>query len=195
MKHTVSDLDLTKLVISDEQNQPRSDDYIHVSGVLRYIKKVLGEGDSTFTENDLEWFAVVGRLWEHTLSRLLYPEPRYTRIGELERDGIVGNPDNLDLQLNRFGEFKVCYKSSRNFSETLKFKEYTWQLLSYIALGIPVLGTQTQYEAWLDIFHIGGDWRPPVPKAHHYELTFTHGEVQTHWRMMLIQAQHMRETQ
>lgn len=191
VKVQVQELDLTKLVISSEQEQVRSEG-VHVSTVLRYIKRTIGEGDSTFTEDDLEWFAVVGRLWEHTLASILYPEPRYGRLGELERDGIIGSPDSFDLKLLQFGEMKVTWQSSKGFQERIKFREYLWQIKSYIALGIPVFGSQTSYDAWLDVFHICGDYRPPKPIAHHYELSFSHGEIRDHWSMMLVNAEYVR---
>ena len=191
MKVTVTDLDLTKLKVSDADSERTKG--LHVSQILRYIKQTISGdiADSGFSEEDLEWFAIVGRLWEHTLATILYPEPRYARIGELERDGIIGSPDNLDLNLQKFGEFKVTWQSSRGFQERLKFREYTWQIKSYIALGIPTFGEQTEYGAWLDVFHICGDYRPPKPLAHHYELRFSHGEIREHWQMMKIHAQYV----
>ena len=191
VKWTVRDLDLTKLAISSEQGMVRSEG-VHVSTVLRYIKTTIGGEASDFSEDDLEWFAVVGRLWEHTLSRILYPEPRYCRIGELDRDGIIGSPDNLDLEFNQFGEFKVTWQSSRGFTERMKFREYLWQIKAYIALGIPLFGEQTEYVAWLDVFHVCGDYRPPKPNAVHYDLRFTHGEIREHWNMMKVNAEYVR---
>lgn len=194
MKLTVRDLDLTKLPISEEQSAVRSEG-VHVSHIIRYIKATIGEGEKgDFTEEDLDWFAVLGRLWEHTLARLLYPEPRYCRIGELERDGIIGSPDNLDLEFNQFGEFKCTWVSSKGFTERLKFREYCWQIKSYIALGIPIFGEQTEYVAWLDVFHVCGDYRPPKPCAMHYDLRFTHGEIREHWQMMKVNARYVRES-
>lgn len=191
MKLTTHPLDLTKLAISDEQGMVRTEG-VHVSQVIRYIKTTIGGKEGDFTDDDLEWFAILGRLWESTLAKLLYPEPRYVRTGEIERDAIIGSPDILDLELLQFGEFKCCWKSSRGFTESMRFKEYLWQIQSYIALGIPLFGTQTSYHAWIDVFHVCGNWRPPVPEAYHHDLTFTHREIQEHWRMLTINAEYVR---
>lgn len=178
MKLSIKPLDLSGLVLSDEQGMTRTKG-VHVSGIIKHILQTSGlQKENNFTEDDLQDFANVGRLWERILSETLYPPPRYERVGELEMDGIIGSPDALDTQDMADVEMKVTWVSSRDFVNRQKFREYLWQVKSYCRY----LGT---CRAVIPVLHINGDYRPPKPQALKYTLLFTPQEIKENWQMMI----------
>jgi hypothetical protein len=175
MKVTASPLDLTTLSISSEQDAIRTPG-THVSQILRHIKATIGPVKNDFDENDLAWFALIGRLWERTLSETLYLPPRYERIGEIQApdgSGIIGSPDCVDTQEWAVTDFKVTWTGAKGFQEKPKFREYVWQVKSYCWL----LG---MVRAHLDVLHV----RDLPPVATHYDLLFTPQEIVEHARML-----------
>lgn len=176
MKVTERPLDLTSLAISSEQEAVRSSG-VHVSTILKHIKNTIAPEKGKFTDEDLNSFAVIGRLWERVLADALYPAPRYERIGEIEKDGIIGSPDCVDTVEWAVTEIKVTWVSAKNFTERHKFREYLYQVKSYCMM----LGMR---RASLDVLHVCGSYAPPVPVATHYDLLFTPQELNEHWRMM-----------
>lgn len=175
------DIDLSTLAISEEQSSTRSIG-THVSTVLRHIGTVIGiHKKNDFTVEDLNQFAVVGRLWERVLAELMFPPPRYERIGEIERDGIIGSPDCIDTEEWSDVEMKVTWVSSKGFTERTKFREYLWQVKSYCYM----LGT---LRARIVVFHVCGNYSPPVPVAKEYVLEFTLAELRDNWDMVLREA-------
>jgi hypothetical protein len=177
VKVTEKPLDLTALVISEEQNAKRTDG-THVSHILRHIKATIAPEKGKFTDEDLNQFAIIGRLWERTLADTLFQPPRYERIGEVESDGVIGSPDCVDTEEWAVLEFKVCWKSRTAFEESQRFREYLYQTKAYCKM----LG---MCRARLFVFFVCGVWRPPTPMAVEYDLLFTPQELNENWRMLL----------
>lgn len=177
MKSTVSVFDLSQLIISPEQLQERTGG-VHVSGIVKRLSLATGGKQGDFTGDQLNSFAVLGRLWETQLSHALFPEPRYLRPGEIECDGVIGSPDCVDTQDWTLQEFKVTWVSLGDFEGKPKFRDYLWQIKSYCYM----LG---MLRARLIVLFVCGDWRPPCPKAFDWHLTFTAQELSEHWRMIL----------
>jgi hypothetical protein len=177
VKLTVRDLDLTTLALSEEQGQTRTEG-AHVSSIIKHIKETLAEGkENAFSVDDLEWFAIVGRLWERVLADVMFPKPRYERPGELDYDGVLGSPDCIDTKEWAVLEFKVCWKSSRDFENSQRFREYLWQVKAYCQMVAMV-------RARIIVFFVAGEWRPPVPKAKEYDLLFTPQELAENWAFL-----------
>ena len=175
MKLTVRDIDLTGLTVSSEQAVSRTAG-IHVSGIIRNIKSALSK-ESGFDETALEWFAIVGRLWERIMAEALFTPPQFERVGEIEMDNIIGSPDAIDTASWSVAEFKVTWKSERDFAESQRFREYLWQVKSYCNM----LG---MVRCRLIVFFVCGNWRPPIPMAKEYDLLFTPQELAENWLMM-----------
>ena len=177
MKVTVSDLDLTELAISEEQSRPRTEG-VHVSSVIRHIVKTSGiQKDTGFDADDLDQFAIVGRLWERVLADAKYVAPRYQRPSEIEKDGILGSPDALDFEECAVREMKVTWVSAKKFEERVKFRLYCWQAGAYCEmLGWP--------RCIFDVLHVRGDYTDGVPIARQYKVLWTPQELKGNWKML-----------
>src|SRR5208283_870022 len=174
VEYPVNIVDLA--LISQEQFQERSAG-LHVSAIIDYISRSLGRRDNDFNRDDLDAFAIVGRVFEHHLAQTIFRPPRYVRPGEVELDGIVGSPDAIDLDDLAIVEFKATWKSSKRPIDSLR--EYFWQIQSYCWMtGI--------HKARLYVFYVCGDWSPPKPiwppKA--WEIEFSKSELEANWEMI-----------
>src|SRR5262245_38342348 len=125
MKLTQRDFDISTLIISEEQREgvARSKG-VHVSDIVRLLSKAYSDGEgggkkrNSFTVADLDRFAQVGRIWERVLAEVVFTRPRYERIGEIEKDGIIGSPDAIDTVDYALAEYKVTYRSAKRPIET-----------------------------------------------------------------------------
>jgi len=171
-------LDLSRVVISDEQARTRSPG-LHLTGVIRHIQKVMKVQDDTFTELDLNHFALVGRCWERYLAEQVYQPPVWIRPGELEKDGIIGSPDVLNFEENIVGEMKACWHSAKTPIES------EWYYLTQVKAYCHIVGFK---RAIITIVYVGGTWRPPSPIPVEYTLLFGPGELQENWEMILRNA-------
>jgi hypothetical protein len=177
LKLTETDIDLSSLIISEEQGQLRTPG-VHVSSIIRRISEVIGTNKKNdFTEEDLNAFAIIGRLWERVLADVLFPPPRYERVGEIEKDGIIGSPDCVDTENWSDVEMKVTWVSSKGFTERQKFREYLYQAKAYCWM-------LSMFRARIVVLHICGSYAPPIPKAKQYSLVFTPAELAENWRML-----------
>ena len=177
MKATQRPFDLSSLIISPEQIQPRTEG-AHVSHIVRKLSRAMGRRDGDFTDEQLDKFAIVGRLWERVLADCLFTKPRYERIGEVDSDGIIGSPDCVDTVQWSVLEFKVTWKSYRDFEGTQKWWEYLAQVKSYCHM-------MGMVRARLIVLFVCGNWRDDiVPQAYEWDLLFTVQELEEHWRMM-----------
>lgn len=162
--------------ISEEQLQPRSVG-LHVSSIVNYISTTLGRRDNDFSRDDLDAFAVVGRMFERILAETIFLPPRYIRPGEIDIDGIIGSPDAIDCDDGAVVEIKATWKSSKRPIESLR--EYFWQIQAYCYM------LQVQ-RAKLYVFYVCGDWSPPKPiwppKA--WQLDFSWSELEGNWCML-----------
>jgi len=177
MKLTEKVVDLSKLALSEEQGASRSAG-IHVSQVIRHIALTAGlRKDSGFSEDDLNQFAMIGRLWERVLADAYYTKPRYERIGEIELEGIIGSPDAVDTEEWAIEEMKVCWMSAKNFTERPKFREYLWQGKAYCQMS-------GMCRCRFTVLHIRGDYTTGVPIPMEYSCLFTPGELKDNWQMI-----------
>jgi hypothetical protein len=175
MKLTERTIDITSLAISPEQEAPRTEG-CHVSSIIRYLKSSLGDNKSTFTQDDLENFALVGRLFETVLAQGMFRPPRYIRPGEMECEGIIGSPDAYDVEDGAVLEFKATWVSSKR--DILTIRHYWWQLLAYAKM----LETQ---KAVLVAFYVNGDYTNRVPQMKAWDAFFTQDEIEQNWQMLV----------
>jgi hypothetical protein len=176
MKLTERIIDITSLAISPEQEAPRTEG-CHVSSIIRYLKSGLdGGGKNNFTQDDLENFAIVGRLFETVLAQGMFRPPRYVRIGEIVCDDIIGSPDAYDVEEGAVLEFKATWVSSKR--DILSIRHYWWQLLAYAKM----LETQ---KAVLVAFYVNGDYTNRVPQMKAWDVFFTQDEIEQNWQMLV----------
>ena len=168
--------------ISDEQFQSRTEG-LHVSAIIQHIMVTSGLSEANdFTSNDLNLFAIIGRLWEQMLANVMFPAPRYVRPGELECEGIYGSPDAVDTHDACLMEFKVTWKSSRH--EIGTFFKYMLQVKAYCyMLGL----TRVR----LYVCFVCGNYKPPLPQFRAWDIEFSPHEIKDAWRMILTNAKEM----
>jgi hypothetical protein len=167
---------VSDLIISSEQDTVRSSG-IHVSSIIRHMSRASGNQKANdFTEDDLDMFATVGRLWEAQLAAAMFQPPRYERIGEIECDGIIGSPDAIDTVDWSVQEYKATFKSA---SQPIEQRvAWFWQMKAYCQM----LGMD---RASLFVFYVAGTWRPPVPIIRAWDILFTSAELRENWDMLL----------
>lgn len=198
MKITTTEVDFTSLVLSEEQSRTDRTPGIHVSDIIKYLSELAGEGgDDTYTREDLDRFAQLGRMWEQMLADVVYTRPRYERIGEIDKDGIIGSPDAIDLYEWTLHEYKVAWGSSglatppdlvnpyKTDSMRQKFRSYILQCQAYChMLGL--------VSAEITVLHVNGPWRPPLPTALRHRLLFSPGELEATWMLFRMHAEALR---
>jgi len=165
------------LPISEEQLAPRSLG-LHVSQIINYISTTIGRRDNDFTREDLDAFAVVGRMFERILAETIFRPPRYIRPGEITMDGITGSPDAVDCDDGAVVEIKASFKSSKHDIQT--FREYWWQQMAYChMLDVNV--------SKLYVFYVNGDYSPPKPTwpPRAWEAEFGKHELRDNWAMLV----------
>ena len=183
MKMSERVVTITDLVLSSEQLAPRSNG-IHVSAVIRHMSKAIGrQKENDFTDEDLNMFASVGRMFETQLAAAMCPPPRYERIGEIECDGIIGSPDAIDTKEWSVQEYKANFSSATKPIESKI--EYFWQMKAYCYM-------LSMCRASLFVFYPGGTWRPPTPIFKCWDILFSPSELKENWDMILENAKALR---
>jgi hypothetical protein len=169
--------DLSELVVSDEQLSVRTPG-IHASDIIRHIHKAMvPEKLGRFTEDDLDILAFIGRLWEAQIAKSVCRPPRYERIGEIEKDGIIMSPDSIDTIDPWLQEFKVTWRSARTPLES----EFKW--LAQIKAYCHALEMD---RCTLYILYVCGTYTPPIPPIPRaWDLLFTATELRENWDMLL----------
>jgi hypothetical protein len=185
VKVTELPFDIAGAIVSEEQLRPRAPG-THVSDIVKYLCHMTGRYKDDREEEELERFAVLGRLWERILAEVLFLPPQYERPGELERDGITGSPDCVDLSEFSVVEFKVTWVSSREDLNSSKLRHYLWQTMSYCHI-------LAMTKARLIVLHMCGDWKGSItPVSKEYRLLFTEAELRGNWKMMQANLEGLR---
>jgi len=106
---------------------------------------------------------------------LLEPQVREVK---LERDGIIGTADGIEL-VDRtviIQEVKTTRSSSKH--SVLEQKHWLVQGMGYCSLaGADILV--------LIVLHLLGNWRPPFPELRAWRITFTKNELEDNWCYLL----------
>lgn len=163
---------------------------IHLSDIAKFIEYKMGYGKPIKAVNwDLTLAAEVGFLWEDVLS-FAYAERYATRIGEIEKDGVICSPDGVNAyapyaitaMINE--EYKATWKSLRNPPEDnwywmCQFKSYAY------ALNVG--------ETLLRVLYINGDYKGSGPVYRVFRIQFTDRELRENWQMILNHRDEMLE--
>jgi len=129
-------------------------------------------------------YAALGVAWEY-FAVSLYPDMDW-QPGEVEKDGVFGNPDGLSLAADGSGvleEFKLTWKSRRPHEESsvrvCVERQWMWQLSGYLyMMGLT--------RARLHVFYVNGDYRPPRPRYFVYEIEFDKADLARFWQNVVL---------
>jgi hypothetical protein len=172
----------------------------HVSAIIRSLCIALGHfeddakgkgTDNAKGEGPDQTRMELGSAFEDALAsaladRYARSDPdRYVRPGPLEKDGLIGNMDLLDVTDWAVIEIKLTWISSRHPADSEKFWKYWVQLKAYCTLVGTRLGR-------LHVCHINGDYkgsRGPVYNV--WEDEFSEQELAENWRMLVTQSEAM----
>ena len=138
----------------------------------------------------------LGLAWEEWLGRH-DTSLAFHGIGELEREGIIGTPDGLDMDYDGLlvHEIKLTWKSSRSDRETPQerfSKEWMWQAQgkSYCYLADAQLGC---VRVIFHVFWVNGNYKGSGPEYRKYMLQFEPQEILTTWRQLALVAGRKRK--
>ncbi|HXN71603.1 MAG TPA: hypothetical protein VN861_03510 [Candidatus Acidoferrales bacterium] len=159
---------------------------LHLTDVIRDIASTIGIAKDSAGEDDLDWYASGGWLWERVFD-LAHAEAvtsgTLINPGEFECDGIVGTPDRLDTKLWELWELKCRWMAAWKFEQLEKyFFLELMQCKSYchmVSTNVCNLG----------VFFVAGNWRPPVPQAPCVRLEFSDREIADNWSQIMEHAQ------
>lgn len=182
---------------------------VHLSDLVRLVMKQIDpeKYDKEYDPFDQQNWQQAGFLWEELLTLLFLlrekRDPRvessYTylgRVGELEKDGILCNPDGMaeDTDGAALTESKWTWMSSRDFERELgvepdgririegmdakKFLAWKFQTLGYAE----VLNVNRCY---LQVYFVNGNYDRYVPTMREYEVNFTDQEKAENWQMLV----------
>jgi hypothetical protein len=171
---------------ADELGLVRSQNTLHLTSIIRDMAETIALNPrDPITEQELAFYGAGGFMWEKiwsTAHAQSIGDGELFRPGEIERDGIVGSPDVLDLSISRLIELKCRWMSASKF-DSLE-KNFFWELLQ-IKCYLAMLGW---VEAELTVFFVAGNWRPPIPCVRSVLLEFTEREVEEGWNSVLDHA-------
>jgi hypothetical protein len=178
---------------------------LHVSQIVQAImRKVDAKYAKAYPQADSENWQETGFMWEDVLSEALVSrlgENQYRfRPGEIERDGVIGSPDAIEINIQPddpvcvVAEFKCTWKSCRGWPDPRtadpspsclmdkRFLGYLLQMQAYCAM----LGTT---RARLYPLFINGDYTSYVPEMRGvYQIDFTPSELEEQWQSFLYTA-------
>lgn len=162
---------------------------LHVSDIIRYIENTVTKPGKRPKVSDLTHeerrrmgrYVEVGWMWEevirNAMKRTYYSGvDRFEDPGEIESDGIYGNPDWFDTEDWMVEEFKATYRSSRR---PIGRDFWSWfvQIKAYCHL------TDTRF-ARLRTFFVNGDYRESGPQFKLWQLSFEKSEVKLNWDLL-----------
>lgn len=161
---------------------------IHVSEVIHELCIRLGYFKGELDEKPNNSWMQLGCALEDSLVRRFdeHHPGKYVRVGELELDGLFGTPDLVNVDDWADEEIKLSWMSSARPPDDVKMWRYWVQIKAYCKMLESNIGR-------LHVCHINGDWRGQGPIYRVWEQTFTKGELNENWHMLLTHADGLRE--
>lgn len=165
---------------------------IHVSEVIHDLCIRLGH----YEERELDSAGLtrmqLGSSFEWAIANrwaLQYPD-RYLPMGEMEKDGIFGTPDLVDIEDWAVEEIKLTWVSSRHEPDSQKFWRYWVQIKSYCMMVGTNIGR-------LSVCHVNGDYKyndgGGGPVYRKWERQFEDHELAENWRLITTHAKVLNE--
>lgn len=183
---------------------PRSSDpsHPHLTDLLRRLGRKLNlvpnyENGNKTLQWDMGLTSDVGFWWEEVFSHVFGQRSmKIARIGEVERDGIVGSPDGIGMDWEeeevkgamegRDGsgmvepvvlyEYKATWKSCKNPPDA------NWLWMAQVKSYLWMLGLRV---AIMPIAYLVGDWRGSGPVYREARLRFGEDELRKNWEMVV----------
>lgn len=159
------------------------DEANHVSSIIRSLCLHLGHFEDTPVNDATQTRWELGSAFERAIIDGLvarhaehHPD-RFTRLGELTLDGLIGTPDLADLDEWAIIELKLTWLSSRHDVESDKFWKYWVQLKAYCRMVESCVG-------YLHVAHVNGDYRNRDPIYNRWRAEFTRQELAENWSML-----------
>jgi hypothetical protein len=165
----------------------------HISAIIRSLCLRLGHfEDGGEIDEKQQTRMELGCAFEDAVAKALaarwakaYPD-RYAQPGEMEKDGLIGTMDLLDVIDWAAVEIKLTWMSSRHEIESVKFWRYWAQLKAYCYMAETRIGR-------LHIGHINGNYRDDRgPNYNVWEDEFSKQALAENWRMLITHAEVMR---
>lgn len=190
---------LDNIDVSNIRRPPRSEG-LHASELLRIMHpvKVRG-GEEPMSEEQLRLFGLLGLAFEDRAELALISLAKEAdwpwhpvRPGEVSADGIAMSPDILLVPKDKTSEvrelsLKSTWKSCRYAASTEEegedgfssdFDYYLSQCMTY---AVPL---ETRASV-LFVYFVCGNWRPPFPQVHGWELEFSDQEIAENWDALI----------
>lgn len=191
MKVTDTSKQLDLSALGEAVSGPRSPG-VHVSSIWRDIESTLGVYEKRTDEESKRrglTYQLGGFLWEEVYAHAFVSIYGKSWPGnlvvhkEVERDGIVGSPDILDMVEERVIDTKATWKSS-NKLENLEKNFWSWvvQQKAYCAMTGWRRGRIVAY-------FVNGDYRDSGPQVKQIDLEFSEQEVEETWKMLKAHAE------
>jgi hypothetical protein len=170
--------------------------WTHISFIIHDLCIRLGHlkdyGDNALVTPERMTYWELGNAFEEEVvvgltNRYAQHDPeRYVRPGELELDGLHGNPDFLDLLDFCVNEVKLTKISSKHEPQSPKFWKYWVQVKCYCHMMEWNLSR-------LHICHINADYSGGIdPHYNVWEVEWTNQELVENWRMIKSHGDKLR---
>jgi hypothetical protein len=148
----------------------------HVSGLLNDILTRSGQldGKRRLDEDPTLRFEL-GYIWEDVLGEHIFAGSKLILLGTLEKDGILGTPDDFDEALWEPHEYKATWSSvNKSWSDR-------WYWLNQMKAYCYFLGAR---QTKLKVLFLCGDWKPPRPIVKVYRFFWKDWEIKQTWEML-----------
>jgi hypothetical protein len=155
-----------------------------VSNIIEdIVRTVPGLGRTLdLDEDERNPMFILGLLWE---------DAGYTHLGwkqlSVSCEGIVCTADCIDPVAERVEEFKLTWRSLRNWYIEDNFRWLT-QVKAYCYAW-------RLSRAVFHVFHVNGNYQPPQPVVKDYEVEFSQQEIAENWAMLQTHKRYMEERQ
>lgn len=194
----ISPLDISAddLVAQMKANEPNARSTgLHQSEIIKSICRELDP--KRFGTGPMDMVKIEGGFcFEYAIEiAMAHRWPGLMRLGEVERDGISGSPDGIDVNEDpwRLYEFKQTEMSIGNGIRDPKFQHWLWQVKGYLyMLGLhhatliaDFIRGHYKYEPQVDEF---GRTLPPGRLLLGWNFEFTDQELLMNWAMLLRHA-------
>lgn len=174
------------------------DENAHISTAIRSLAIKLGHfedhddpnlTDAEKAERQTRW--EMGSAFEEAVkaglaARYSKDNPdRYMVIGALEDDGLIGNPDLVDIDEPAIHEIKLTWMSNRRGPDDVKFWKYWVQLMAYVRM------LKMSRIGYLHVCYLNGDYRGGGPDYRVWRVEFSQTDLDDNWRMLKAESAHL----
>ena len=169
---------------------PRSTDTIHLTSIISAIEKEMGWEYKGTGFKDFELAGEMGFMWEDVLTLVMAERYVGARLGEVEKDGIVGSPDGIGIDPETgevvLTEHKLTWRSIN------KPIEKNWKWMTQAKGYCHMLDLDTVI---FRVFHIMGDYAGSGPLPQTVRIRYNWKELEDNWKMLTDYMEKLKEEQ